>query len=209
MAATAQRVLAAVVAGLVLGLFSAIGDGLPPDTPLHVVVALANAAGPWLAAAFAVGALQERPRAGAIAGLLTVAIAIGTYYAAIYAGGHEVANLAGLLASWLAIAAVAGPLLGAAGAAWARSRGRLHVLGLAILCGGLLAEAAFRFIQIEGWTGIDLGRSYWQIAIVDLLGAVALPLLFLERARRREGYAWTLLTGAVGLAVIAGITAAL
>ena len=49
--------LLALVAGLALGLFSGLAIRLPADTVLHVVVALANAAGPWLVTAFVVGAM--------------------------------------------------------------------------------------------------------------------------------------------------------
>ncbi|HEY8179539.1 MAG TPA: hypothetical protein VIH33_03990, partial [Candidatus Limnocylindria bacterium] len=58
--------LLALVGGLALGLFSGLGDSLPADTVLHVGVALANAAGPWLVTAFVVGALAGSPLAGAI-----------------------------------------------------------------------------------------------------------------------------------------------
>ena len=54
--------LLALVAGLALGLFSGLGDWVPADTVLHVVVALANAAGPWLVTAFMVADTIPMPR---------------------------------------------------------------------------------------------------------------------------------------------------
>ncbi|MEP7040796.1 MAG: DUF6518 family protein [Chloroflexota bacterium] len=198
----------AVALGIALGAFSMIGDGLDPTTPLHVIVALANAAGPWLAIAFAVGALQGTPQRGGVAGAVALTTATFVYYLGIYAGGHQVAEVGRVMASWLAVSGVAGPLLGAAGGLWARSAGRPRSWSAAILCGALLAEAVFRLIQIEGWAGIDLTRSDWQVAVADLLGGLLLPLFLVERSDRRWAYAATLLIATGGTLVIAGVTAA-
>jgi ABC-type dipeptide/oligopeptide/nickel transport system permease subunit len=68
--------LIALVAGVALGLFSGVGDRLAADTVLHVVIALANAAGPWLVTAFAVGALAGAPLAGALTATAALAAAV-------------------------------------------------------------------------------------------------------------------------------------
>jgi hypothetical protein len=65
-------------AGVALGAFSAAADRLPQDLP--VIVAMGNAAGPWLGAAFLIGALQRRPWRGAVAATLALAIAVIAYY---------------------------------------------------------------------------------------------------------------------------------
>ena len=93
----------ALVAGLALGLFSGLGDWAPADTVLHVVVALANAAGPWLVTAFAVGALAGAPLAGAITASAALVAAVAVYYLTIYAIGYTVADLPRFAAVWLAV----------------------------------------------------------------------------------------------------------
>ena len=70
----------ALALGVALGLFSLFGDGLPVDTPMIVLVALANAASPWLVTAFAAGALARDGKRGAIAGSLALSVAVATYY---------------------------------------------------------------------------------------------------------------------------------
>jgi hypothetical protein len=179
--------LTAFVAGIALGLFSVVGDRLPADTPLHVIVALANAAGAWFVTAFAVGSLQGDRSRGAAAASLALAIAVVVYYAGIYAGGNEVADLVRMAGAWLLIAAVVGPLLGVAGAVWSRGDARGRGLAVSLLGGLLLAEAAQRLIQVEAWTGLDLARSDIQVGLVDLAAALLLPALLL-RGMERRGY---------------------
>ena len=174
----------ALVAGIALGLFSVVGDRLPADTPLHVIVALANAAGAWFVTAFTVGSLQDDRGRGAAAASLALALAVVVYYAGIYVGGNEVADLVRGLGAWLLIAAVVGPVLGAAGAAWSAGSGPTRGLAVSLLGGLLLAEAGHRLIQVEAWTGLDLTRSDIQVGLVDLLAAMLVPLLLLRRSER-------------------------
>lgn len=92
-----------------------------------------------------------------------------------------------------------GSLLGAAGGAWA-AQGRYPTFGPTVLAGALLAEAAHRFILVEGWTGIDLARTARQVALVDTVAAILVPLLLLERPRWPRTY-----TGSVGIAAVGTI----
>jgi len=199
------RLLAAIPMGLLLGAFSAFGDGLRGDTPLHVVVALANAAGPWFVVAFAAGALQSRPLTGAGAGLLTLVLAVGAYYAGIYAGGHTVAELGRALAAWSAVAVAVGPVLGACGAAWSTVGQPRRAQAVGVLAGALLAEAVFRLVQHQFWSGIDLAATDAQVAVVDAVLALVAPLVLL-RERRTAAYALAVLLGAVGALAIWGVT---
>lgn len=181
--------LLALVAGLALGLFSGLGDRLPPDTILHVVVALANAAGPWLVTAFVVGALAGAPLAGALTATAALAAAVSVYYLSIYLAGNEVADVARSAGVWLAVSVVVGPLLGAAGGAWARPRGAFDRIGaVALLAGTLAAEAILRLIQVEAWTGLDLARTDIQVGLIELAAAAVLPAVLLSPGDRLRGY---------------------
>jgi hypothetical protein len=104
---------------------------------------------------------------------------------------------------WLAAALVAGVGLGAAGGGWAEG-GRWRTIGPMILAGSLLAEAAYRFVEVDGWTGIDITRTQIQILGVDLLAAILVPILLLDRARRPAAYLGSIGVGAAGLLLIVG-----
>jgi uncharacterized protein DUF6518 len=181
--------LLALVAGLGLGLFSGLGDWAPADTVLHVVVALANAAGPWLVTAFVVGALAGAPLAGAITASAALVAAVAVYYLTIYAIGYTVADLPRFAGVWLAVSVVVGPLLGAAGGSWARPRRAFdRIAAVALLAGTLAAEAILRLIQVEAWTGLDLARTDIQVGLIELAAAGVLPALLLSRDERLRGY---------------------
>jgi hypothetical protein len=204
-------VVTVVIVGVVLGFLSAWFDGLPVDTPLKVLASMANAVGPWLIAAFFVGSRFADPRRGALGGFAALAIGVVAYYVSVLAiyGPvlSDVALRAGAL--WIAAAAVVGPLYGAAGSAWAAGEGRWRIPAVALLSGGLLAEAAYRAITVEAWTGVDLSRSAIQVAIVDLVLAILVPLVLLERARWARAFGLSLALGLVGAAGLAVALAAI
>ena len=191
-----------MVIGIALGAMSWWFDRMPIHTPLIVLVAMANAGGPWLVAAFLAGSRMPQLRHGALAGFVALAIADAVYYAVMAAGGQmaDVAQQAAVV--WLAAAAVAGPAFGAAGSLWASGIDRRRVAGVAILAGGLLAEAAYRFVQLEAWDGIDLARTSMQVVVVDAAVAVALPLLLLHRRPWGPAYATSIGLGIGGLGAI-------
>ena len=200
-----RRLALALLLGIALGLFSSRADWLPPDTILHVVVALGNAIGPWVVVGFTAGAIQGQLRRGAVGGVLALAAGVATYYVAgvlSWPGGP--ASLGPLVVVWLAAALIAGLGLGAAGGAWAEG-GRSRTMGPMVLAGSLLAEAAYRFVEVEGWTGIDITRTQIQILAFDLLVAALVPVLLLERARRPLAYLGSIGVGAAGLLLIVGV----
>jgi len=193
----------AVALGFALGLFSLLGDGLPIDAPTIVLVALANAAGPWLVTAFAAGAMAPDRSLGAISGALALSVAVATYYIGLAIRGVAPADLGVVSIAWIGVALVAGPVFGAAGGTWRSSRSPVAV---AILTGALLAEAAYRFIELEAWDGIDVTRTSMQVAIVNLVAAIVLPVLLLPRDRWPIAYGLTVVIAPLGLAVVALVT---
>jgi hypothetical protein len=106
----------AVLLGVAVGVFSSRADMLPINTPLIVLVALDNAAGPWVVVAFAAGAVAGRPRAGAVGGAVALGIGVGTYYVAAlltWPGGMP-SSLVLLVPVWLVVAVATGsPIWGA------------------------------------------------------------------------------------------------
>jgi hypothetical protein len=195
----------ATVAGIILGLFSVLGDRAGVDSVLHVVVAMANATSPWLLTAFAVGILQRDRARGAAAATLALTLAVGIYYLGIYVGGHQVGNLLVVAGAWLLVALFAGPLLGAAGAGWSAPGSTTRAAALSLVGGLLLAEAGYRFVIVELWTGIDVTRSDVQVCAVDLVAAILLPFLMLRTAER-PGYLASVPIGVAGVAAISVVT---
>ncbi len=189
-------------AGLALGAFAAAGDRLPVDTPLVVLVALANAVGPWLVVAFLSGGGGSTMRMGAVVGTATLLAAVVAYYAvaATVLGGPYV-DPARAAVVWGAVAVVVGVPMGAAGAAWARDAGRARTLGVGLFAALLLAEAISRFVEVEGWTGYDLGRTALQVAAIDGVTAGLAVWLLAGRDRVAVG-AGAVLMGAAGALLI-------
>jgi hypothetical protein len=188
-----RLLLAPVVLGMLLGLFSARGDGV------HVMVVngLANAASPWIVVAFLAGTLQVDPRPGAAAGAAALLLAVLTYYVGFLAGGATF--LLPLLAVWAVAAVLAGGLFGLAGGAWRADRARWGAAAVALVSGLLLAEAAHRLILLEVWTGIEWDRTYMQVAMADVVGA-GLALLLLRGASR-----WQVAAALVPLVAVTGL----
>ncbi len=125
-----------------------------------------NAASPWLTPAFAVGALQRRPPAAALAGLATCLFELAGYYLTAAArgfggGGH------GILIFWTACAVIGGPVFGYAGRLWRQG----HGLGLAVLSAGFLAEAAIGYGWRLHYTSSAILFAVIGIALIPLLAA--------------------------------------
>ena len=199
---TAPLLVAAVI-GVVLGVLSAWFDSLPVDTPLIVLVAMANAVGPWLVAAFAAGSVAGRRSSGALAGAVALIVGVVAYYVGLRAIYGDRLPPDALLAGglWVAAAIGAGIVLGGAGGIWAAG-GRRAYIGAAILAGGLIAEAAYRLIAVEAWDGVDLARTSVQVAIVDLVGALLAIMALVERRSRPAAFAWSAGLAVGGLALL-------
>jgi len=181
--------LLALGGGLALGIVSRLGDGLPP-----ALAWLVNIGGPWLALAFALGALAGAPRRGLVYGIVTLVSAVAGYYGWMHVveGQANLAYLVHIAAFWLAVALVGGAVFGLAGAAWRGGRWWPRVIAAALLSATLAGES------------VDLlARPYdaAQKAVIgiELLAALLLPWLLLRE--RRATLMAALLTG--GGAVLA------
>ena len=156
-------------------MFSFVGDLLTGDSPEIVVNALANAFGPWVVIAFVAGIVAARPTAGAWAGPLALMVAVIAYYAVfLVVWGDRLADVRITIVVWLAAALVAGGIFGTAGGAWS-AEPRWRPLATAMLCGGLLAEAAYQAVELAGCDCLDATRPALYVVIVDALIAVVAP----------------------------------
>jgi hypothetical protein len=163
-----DSIVTAVAGGLVLGVATRFVYELP-----HEWHWLAKVGVPWLAAAFAIGALARRASRGAILGATALVAATLVYYAILGLVQHayEVSPV-GL--GWLVVAVPGGAAFGALGALYAS--GRARVLATSVLAASFGGEAVLFALLVH-----HAGRAGTYL----LAAAMALPFLLLRRWRER------------------------
>jgi hypothetical protein len=193
--------LLALVAALALGLAGRIavhaGGHLPHGEALAALGGAAVAlGGPWLAAAWSIGALAGSRARGALGG--GSALALGTaawYLLTVAAGGRAaVAYAVPVAAAWSVVALGAGALFGLAGAAWRDGGRRVRAAAIAALAGALAGEA---LLLAGEWSG--------RAAALVLTTELSVGIGLLAAARRRAPLALTLVVFAVAALAFAGI----
>ncbi len=151
----ALALLLPIVVGGAVGALTAyaqgwLGDGLS---------SLANSAGPWSLAAFAVARRRRLLVSGATAAAVTLwCCELGYALATIVRGGP---NATSTVLFWLAAGLLAGPALGVA-AVWSRRGGVLSAIGFAVLAGVFVGEAAYGWSSVADTTDCATGRSSWS-----------------------------------------------
>ena len=193
--------LLALGAALALGLAGRVavhaGGHLPHGDALAALGRAAVAlGGPWLAAAWSIGALAGSRKRGALGG--GVALALGTaawYLLTVATGGRAaVAYAVPVAAAWAAVALGAGALFGLAGAAWRDGGRRVRAAAIAAVAGALAGEALLLAGQ---WSG--------RAAALVLTTELSVGLGLLAAARRRAPLALTLAVFAVAALAFAGV----
>jgi hypothetical protein len=167
-AARRDSLATALVAGALLGLATRYVYELPREWHW-----LAQVGVPWLAAAFAVGALARRPARGAVNGAAALVSATVVYYA-ILAFVQHAYDVSPVGLGWLVVALPGGAAFGALGAVYAG--GRARVLATALLAASFGGEAILFALLVH-----HPGRAGTYL----LAAAMAVPFLLLRRARER------------------------
>jgi Family of unknown function (DUF6518) len=181
---TAVRLGVVLALGLVMGAVTSVLQKYLNFPWLSLV----NAASPWLAPAFAVGALQRRVGGAAFAGLAACVFELVGYYLTSAARGYFSSGGHGILLFWTGCAVVGGPVFGAAGWLWRQDR--VRGLGASVLAASFLAEAAISY----GWR-----LHYTSSAILfAALGIGAAVLLGLRNGQYAPLCRWLLLTFPAG-----------
>lgn len=149
-----RALILTLAAGAILGVLSRL-----TDTAAWAPSWIGYVFSPWLAAAWLAGVTGPTSRAGAWHGLALLLTTVAVYLAL---AGTDAAAWAPRL---IPIALVAGPVFGAAGAAW-RGRGRLaraagSLLGASVAIEGLLlqlvAQSAVERILLAGESLLGMG----------------------------------------------------
>jgi hypothetical protein len=205
---TSSRVLAtrafagfgtSIGGGAALGALAWFSDQL--DWPLSLLIP-ANLIGIWLAVAFALGASARTIPTGALRGLVGLLSAVAVYYLlnAILGQGFRAIGASHAATVWGAVALLAGPALGGAGALWRYGSGWPRAIGVAVLAAALIGEGVVfggpRLVHVDQ-LGTDPGALLFA---AEALIGVALPAVLLRRGEWSRGYLAT-----AGLAVAAAI----
>jgi hypothetical protein len=143
---TTGRTLAlAIVAGLVAGVLTQIGQSVLPD----LLRPVANAISPWLAVAFAVGAGAAGRRAAALGGSVALLFALVGYFGLVWLRFDLPPRLGGANLVWLLGALVGGPVFGLAGHwwraddPWSRADAWRRAAGPALLGAAAIADGVY------------------------------------------------------------------
>jgi hypothetical protein len=184
------------VVGLAVGALSFLAQGRLPGDWYY----LGNSGAVWLVPAFFMGALVRSQRWAAVAGLGTLAGCLLGYFAT--GTLWDVPYSWVLIAYWVGVALVGGPVFGLAGRWWRDERQARRALALALLGGVFLAEGVYSLVfnphLSVGWPliaagvliPIIVGRSLrdrlWGLAallpVAALGGAAFLVLLWINQA---------------------------
>lgn len=153
-----------VVAGLLTGVLTLALQAVLPEA----LNRLANSGAIWVTVAFAVGAIATSWRTAALAGTVTLLLAVAGYYAAAAVAGAGIST--GSLLIWGGTAIVGGPVFGAAGWTWRTRRDRADALAAALLGGVYLAEGVYTLLLVPAMAAAGV------VEVVIGLGlAAALP----------------------------------
>jgi uncharacterized protein DUF6518 len=197
-----RGLLIAVAAGVALGTFSVLSDYFLTN-PWAIA---GNIAGTWVVVAFLVGAfaMKGAARQGALGGLVALLSATLVYYVGTSIG-WDLVNVARLLPgvlTWGAVALVAGPVAGGAGAVWRRHSFRrrqqwwLPSVAIGILAAPLAAEGLYLALQFAGEPGAIAG-------FVELIVGLALPVWLLRSWQEwRIAYSVMSTLGLIGLVAL-------
>ena len=182
-----RSALIAIVAGVALG--AAMRGMRYADAPVPRIAALGV---PWLAVAFAVGALEREKWLAMRTAAASLVLAVGVYYVleAPVEGHTSLRYAAAMAVAWSLAAVVVGAVFGRLGAAWRQWR---STFASAALGGAFVGEAMLLLVV---WRT----DAAYTVLMCELLVGIALPIAL---ARRRALAHALPLTVAVALAFAA------
>jgi hypothetical protein len=155
------------VVGVAIGVFSILADGILRG---RLFTLLGNIAAPWALAAFVVGFRATSPRQGAAAGALALVVGVVTYYAGTAVRGYVAGELNVL---WTVVALVAGPVIGACGAAVSTRREHPPLMAVVVPGAMFVAEGLFLIYDRRFWRSNFAAEPYRLIDVGVVLSLIA------------------------------------
>ena len=183
-----RTLAAAVIAGLIVGALTQLGQRLLPDA----LQPLANSISPWITVSFAVGAFSQRSSLAAIGGWLSLVFALVGYYVLVevqYGYGASTSSLV----VWGAASLLGGLVFGPAGWFWRNGSGVQRAIAAGLLAAAFIAESAYLFVVLQ--------PEAKPAAAVFLLIGLALPV-FLGRSWSQRRLAYVAVLPSLGLAAL-------
>jgi len=168
-----------------------------------------NAIGAWLAVAFALGASARTIPTGALRGLIGLLSAIVAYYVLIrvFGEGYRAIGASHAATVWGAVAFVAAPIMGWAGATWRHGAGWPRAAAVAALSASLIAEGlVFGLGRLSHPEQLPSDPGALVLAAEAALGLL-LPWVLLRPGERRAGYVATGAFALVAMVAIGPLTA--
>src|SRR4029077_21236627 len=168
----------------------------------------ANAIGAWLGLAFVLGASARTLPTGALRGLIGLVSAVVAYYVLIgvFGAGFRAIGASHAATVWGAVALLAGPVFGLAGATWRHGHGRPRSIAVAVLSAALIAEGVV--FGANRWAHADqllTDPGAFVLAAEAILGR-ALPWVLLRRGERLAGYLAVAILAVVAAVAIGPLT---
>jgi Family of unknown function (DUF6518) len=197
-----RPLLLALTAAAGLGLAGRIavraGAALPHGHAIQSVGHTAVALGaPWLAVAWAVGAMAGSRRLGAAGGAAALVLGTGAWYllsiVAAASGWAVVSYALPVAAAWGIVSLAAGAVFGFAGGVWRDGNRLARGASVALLSGALAGEA---LLLMRTWSG----RAADAVLAAELASGLAVLLL----ARRRVPLGITLALFALATVLVSG-----
>jgi hypothetical protein len=194
------RAAGAGFTGAVIGALIGVGTALVQPYVGQPWSALVNSSSPWLLGGFIVGALHRGRGPAALAGLATLLVEVGAYFAA--ADTLAIPVMHDYVLFWTVCAVAGGPVAGYAGWSWRRGGPRAHGFGAAFLPASFIAEAF-------GGYGLRLhyepGLTMFLVIGVALFALMAWPGTgprpIVTGARGLEMLAWTAAFSVAGILI--------
>jgi hypothetical protein len=171
----------------------------------------ANAIGAWLGLAFVLGASARTIPTGGLRGLIGLISAVVAYYVLIggFGAGFRAIGASHAATVWGAVALLAGPVFGLAGATWRHGHGRMRAVAVALLAASLIAEGIV--FGAPRWAGGDqvlTDPGAFVLAAEAVLG-LALPWILLRRGERLAGYVAVAILAVLAAVAIGPLTTVL
>jgi hypothetical protein len=189
---------ASVIAGILLGVVVALQNSLPGNSG----GSLANLGAPWVAVAFALGAVAATRRDGAGAGALGLVCGLIAFY--LYVRVVQDTRTPPHKWAWFVLGLLGGGGFGALGTYWRSATGRRRVWPAALMTSALTAEGAAGMIRAAQGT---LHTAAIIIFAIELACGLAAPLVLLAtRAERTRAYVAVITSAAALLTLVVILT---
>ena len=189
-----------IVGGATLGVAAWFSDQL--QWPANLLIP-ANNIGVWLGIAFALGASARTIPTGALRGLIGLLAAVSAYYLlfATLGSGFRAIGAGHAATVWGAVALLAGPVMGGAGAVWRHGAGWPRSIAVGLFSAGLLAEGVvFGVGRLAGLEQLTSDPGALLLGAEIVIGVI-LPFVLLRPGERLRGYLAT-----ATLALVAGVS---